>query len=145
MLTGREDHSLDGRDRPAEIRIDESLALRDEAAVVAVDDQCAVGLDDRRPPRGDRTTAPESRFVQSISKFERIVFTVPSEYVHVWMVPELCTWIGNAQVSELAGITRVRSQGVVVCTGAPAQATGTSTRASIAATKTFFILISRLE
>ena len=70
---------------------------------------------------------------------------MPSEYVHVWMVPELCTWIGNAQVSELAGITRVRSQGVVVCTGAPARATGTSTRASIAATKTFFILTSRLE
>ena len=70
---------------------------------------------------------------------------MPSEYVHVWMVPELCTWIGNAQVSELAGITRVRSQGVVVCTGASARATGTSTRASIAATKTFFILTSRLE
>ena len=61
------------------------------------------------------------------------------------MVPELCTWIGNAQVSELAGITRVRSQGVVVCTGASARATGASIKASIAATKILFILTSRLE
>ena len=74
-------------------------------------------------------------------KFCRMVFTVPSAYVQVWIVPKLCTWIAKEHASEPAAITRVRSHGVVLWTGPAAWASGTSTRASIAAMRTFFIVV----
>ena len=91
----RKDHALDRGDGAAEISGLRLLALTDEPSVVAVDDDSAVRVNDRGAAQGVSATTPVSRFVHSMWKLWRMVFTVPSAYVHVWIVPELCTGSGR--------------------------------------------------
>jgi hypothetical protein len=66
-------------------------------------------------------------------KFSTVVTSLPLANTVSRNVPDEWTTIGNGQVSELAGIVRVRSKGVIVTVGPAAVAAGTSTATTAAA------------
>src|ERR671934_51869 len=91
-------------------------------SIVTVTVPSAYGSAMNGPASGEASDFPLSGFDQVRWKSSTVVTSRPLEYTASRNVPCECTTMSNGQVSALAAMTRVRSQGVIVTVGVSATA-----------------------